>query len=249
LSRVISAEEVPAGVGAFNLANFEQAARDIIARAEARAAEIAGQAKSQAQAAFEEARKEGYQAGHAEGLEEGSAEGRAAGTEEALAACRQDTSTLAEALEGLVAEFGARREGLVKDAERDLLALAMGIAERVVRRELAAGRGAPAEAVFEAISLASARSKVVARLNPADLKAVEGAHAEISRRFADMKDFRLVADESIARGGCLVTTDAGSVDLEMETQLERIESVLVGERVAETDSGPSGDETPGEVAE
>ncbi len=230
MSRVLRAKEVPASAGAFNLANFEQQARDIIGGAEARSAEIAAEAKADAEVVLEKARKDGFEAGHAEGLEKGTDEGRTAGREEGLAACRQDTSTLAQSLEALVSEFGARREGLIKDAERDLLDLAMRIAERVVRRQLSAGRGAVEKAVAEAISLAADRSNVQVHVNPVDLSAAEGAHAEIIKRFSEMKDLKMVGDESIECGGCLVTTEAGSVDLEVGTQLERIESLLIGER-------------------
>ncbi|HCK42533.1 MAG TPA: hypothetical protein DHW22_12985, partial [Planctomycetaceae bacterium] len=32
----------------------------------------------------------------------------------------------------------------------------------------------------------------------------------------------IIADDSVSRGGCLVTTEFGSVDLQLETQLSRL---------------------------
>ncbi len=232
MSNVLRPEELPAGSVSFNLRDFEREAQEIVRRAGERAAEIEAGARREAEAAKETARRAGRQAGHAEGLKAGSEAGRAAGREQGLAACREDTATLAAALETAIAELSSRRAALVKEAERDLLALAVRIAERIVRRELSVDKAAAARAVLEAVGLAAGRSRATVRVNPADRAAVEEAHAELHRRFAEVEDVEVVADESVERGGCRVLTAAGEVDMEVATQLERIERLLVGESEA-----------------
>jgi flagellar assembly protein FliH len=233
LSRVIRASEVSGTPGLFNLADFEREAQQVVVEAQARAQQIVSDAQARAASIGEEARKQGFEAGRADGQKTGREEGRKAGREEGLVGCRQDTATLAGTLDKLVAEFGARRESLIKDAERDLLSLSIRIAERVARRELSADRGAAASAVTEAVALVSARSMVEVRVNPADVAALQDAHTDIVRRFADLDDFKLLADEAVERGGCVVNIAAGTVDLQVGTQLQRISDLLIGESAEE----------------
>jgi flagellar assembly protein FliH len=228
LSRVLRADQVPAGAGSFNLSSFEREAEAIMARARQRAEEIVAAAGEEAGRLREDARRSGMESGLAEGREKGLEEGRRGGREEGLAACREDTATLAESVGKMVAELSAGRAALIKEAEKDLLELSVKIAERVVRRELKLDRSAAARAAAEAIGLAAEPSRVTVRVNPRDLAAVKEAHADLARRFAEVEDISLVGDEQIERGGCRVITAAGEVDMDVSTQLERISRLLVG---------------------
>ncbi len=242
MSNILRPEELPAGSVAFNLADFEREAWDITRVAKERAAEIQADALLGAQTITEEAHKTGFGSGHIEGQRAGEEEGRKAGREEELSACREGTASVATALEGLVAELASRRATLVKEAERDLLDLAIRIAERIVRRELAVDRGAAGRAVLEAVSLVAERSRITVRVNPADRSAVEDVHAELHRRFAEIEDVQLVGDEAVERGGCRVVTGTGEVDMQVATQIERIRGLLIGDAEDE-DSPKQGPET------
>jgi flagellar assembly protein FliH len=241
LSRVIRADEVEGLRKAFNLVDFEREARDILARAQARADEMLAEARSRSEEIAGEARSRGLEEGRVAGHKSGEEAGRKAGREEGLAVCRQDTATLAATLETMVADFGSRRERLIKEAERDLLLLSVRIAERVLRRELRADASAAASAAAEAISLAADRSRVEVRINPADEAAVSEGHAELGKRFSDLQDISLVPDPGVERGGCLVSTASGEVDLQVETQLERIAALLVGDTSGEGLPRPEGE--------
>jgi flagellar assembly protein FliH len=225
---VLPAGEVPAGATVFNLSDFAREAEGILERARSQAGRILDAARASAADVAEAARAEGQNRGMARGLEEGRAQGLEEGRGEGLAACQQATATLAEALEKLLGDFGARRAALLKEAEHDLLQLSVRIAERVVRARLEVDRDAAVRAVAEAIGLASERSRVRVRLSPVDLQALKDARGELERRFAEMRDLELIADGEIASGGCRVSTAAGEVDMRVDTQLERIASLLVG---------------------
>jgi len=229
LSRLLRPEEVPAATAGFNLVDFEHQAEELLRRAKGRAAEMLDAARKQAESVIEEAREAGRQAGREEGLKTGSEEGRQAGHQEGVAAAREATATLAETLGGIVAELSARRAALVKEAERDLLGLAVGIASRIVRRELAVDGGAVARAVAEAAGLAAERTALTVRVNPADLDALRAAQPELTAKFAELEDAALVGDDAIERGGCRLVTADGEVDMQVATQIERIERLLVGE--------------------
>ncbi len=245
MSNILRPEELPAGSVTFSLADFEHEARDIVRLAKERAAEIEADALLNAEAITEEARKTGFGSGHIEGLRVGDEEGRKAGREAGLSACREATATLAAGLESMAAELASRRATLLKEAERDLLDLAIRIAERIVRREISADKQAAGRALLEAVSLVAERSRITVRVNPADRSAVEEVHAELHRRFAEIEDLQLVGDEAVERGGCRVVTATGEVDMEVATQIERIRRLLTGE----ADDQGSRAEEPGAGAE
>ena len=230
MSKLLFPGEAPARVGvAFNLADLERQGEALLERAKARAAEIIVAARQEAAGIAEEAKRAGFEGGKAEGLELGREEGRKAGIEQGLAEARNATAGLEKSLGALVAEVSSRRETLVRQAERDLLSLSAAVAARIVRRELKVDDGAVVRAVAEAAALAAERSRVVLRVNPADLEALSGVHVELSRRFSEMQEVKLVGDEAVERGGCRLLNDAGEVDMQVATQLGRLERLLVGE--------------------
>ena len=239
MSRLLRPAELPArGCVALNLVDLERRGQELIERARLRAAELLAAARRDAAAVAEDARRSGLEAGKAEGLALGRDEGRAAGSGQGLAEARAATATLEQTMAGLVAELAARRETLVKQAERDLLRLA--VAARIVRRELALDSRGAARATAEAISLAAEKSRVVVRVNGADLEALRAVHDEFTRRFADLQDFKMVGDQTVERGGCRLLTDAGEVDMQVATQLDRLEQLLLGEADIDAGTHPPG---------
>ena len=244
MSKLLQAFDAPARSGlAFNLADLERQGEALAERAKARAAEIIVAAREEAAGIAEHAKRAGFEGGKAEGLAQGREEGRQAGLAQGLAEARAATATIEKTLSALVVEISARRETLVKQAERDLLRLAVAVAARIVRRELRLDSQAVVRAAAEAVALAADRSRVAVRVNGADLEALRAAHDDLARRFADLQDFKTVGDETVERGGCRVLTEAGEVDMQVATQLDRLEQLLLGE--ADIDAGthpPAGGE-------
>ncbi len=236
MSKLLRADQVPAGSGTFNLADFEREAQEIVARAHERASGILEDANRRAAEIADGAREAGRAAGAAEGREAGLAEGREAGREAGLEAARQETATVAETLLAMLKELSSRRESLIKEAEHDLLELSVRIAERVVRRELTADRSAAVRAVAEAVAMTADRSRVRVLVNPADLAALKAAREDLARTVAGLGEIEIASDESVERGGCVVRTDGGEVDARVGTQLERIAKLLTG---GEADPAPA----------
>jgi flagellar assembly protein FliH len=67
---------------------------------------------------------------------------------------------------------------------------------------------------------------VTVRLNPADQQTLERQVQQLAAVFAPLATVTVVADESISPGGCRLSTEFGSVDQQLETQLERIKAEL-----------------------
>lgn len=217
------------GMRAFQLNDVLHEAKQTVASARQEAAELVEQARRQAGAIRQTAKKEGYEAGFAEGRKAGHEAGR----KEAFEASRKE---FAEQQASLIAMFGqvvdeinAKRADWWAAARQDLVELAIAIARRVVRCVGDRDREVVAAVLQEAVELAGKRSEITIRVNPADAKAARDfAEALISRQ-EGWKQVPVVESEEIAPGGCQVQWTGGSVDAELETQLDRITRELSGQ--------------------
>ena len=174
------------------------------ARAEADAM-LAG-AQAQLDAAMAAAREQGYRDGMAEGVAQ-------AGTAAAA---------FVEAARGL--QLAA--EQLREDAVREATALAVEVAARVLRGELAARPERVADMVRGAIRRAADRSALVARVSPQDLAACRAAIPGIMEEMGGISRLEVVDDPRVSPGSCLLETSAGDVDATIESQLARILEAL-----------------------
>src|ERR1019366_8240961 len=157
------------------------------------------------------ARQSGYQDGYRDGLV------ALEGFKQSFAA--QTTSQVGT----LVVAIGEQLDALQQDMAKCLAATATQLARRIVRSELTARPECVALVAEQAIDtlLQSARH-IIVRLHPDDHALVEAGAAEaIAARGA-----RLVADASIARGGCRVDSLIGGVDATIEERWRRAAAAL-----------------------
>jgi flagellar biosynthesis/type III secretory pathway protein FliH len=161
--------------------------------------------------------------------------------ERELAAARDEAERLrrkAEA-EGRERGLGAVTELLVgaravaararAGAEAELRALAVRIAEKILGRELALDPSAVVDVVAAALRHAGEPRELVVRCASEDLEALERGKPRLLERCRAAQAVRFVADDRVARGGCIVETELGVVDARLSTQLDAIERALRGE--------------------
>jgi flagellar biosynthesis/type III secretory pathway protein FliH len=116
---------------------------------------------------------------------------------------------------------------LIGQAEADMVALALGVAERLVRARLEVDAGLMASLVAGVLEQVRGKRQVVIWAHPADVPALEASRG---RLVAEVEGAALYieADERVGRGGCVVETEAGRVDARLEVQLDVMRRVLTG---------------------
>lgn len=165
--------------------------------ARAEAERLLAEARAEAERIVGEARAE------AERLEEAArAEGLARGQREAA--------------ETMLAAARARDETLAS-AEREVRTLALAAAARIVGEQITLEPERIDAIVRDAIARARRAKSVQVRVHPDDLPALARAGLE---------GVRLIGDAAVARGGCLVTTELGTVDARVEVKLEAMAKLL-----------------------
>jgi flagellar assembly protein FliH len=121
-------------------------------------------------------------------------------------------------------QFQQHREELVKEAEHQILELAVNIARKVVMQEIQAGRYEIDPIIQEALQRVPTRQEVVVRLNPSDLQKSQLASAPAPE--GDNPGVRFVADPSVPPAHCLLETPQGIVESAVELHLDDIASAL-----------------------
>jgi type III secretion system HrpE/YscL family protein len=114
-------------------------------------------------------------------------------------------------------------------AETELRALAVRIAEKILGRELKTDPAAVVDVAAAAMRHAGEPRELVVRCAPEDLAALERGKPRLLERSRAAQAVRFVADERVARGGCIIETELGVVDARLSTQLDAIEKALRGE--------------------
>ena len=170
------------------------------------------------------ARQAGYQDGYRDGLV-------------ALESFKQSYATqLTAQFTALSKNFGRELDALEAQVAEAVARTAVQLARQVVRGELKVDPALVARVASEAVEsvLLSARH-ITVHLHPQDLALVaEGAADAIEARGA-----RLMANAGIARGGCQVDSDAGSIDARIATRWAQAAGAL---GLSEPWDGPDAEE-------
>jgi flagellar assembly protein FliH len=153
--------------------------------------------------------KEAYQAG--------AREGEASGRKRALAELQPVMERLARSIE----EIGGLRARLRGEAEADVVQLAMAIARRVLRRELAVDPEALRGLTLAALEKLQAQEIRRVRVHPSHAALVSSVLREKTGG-----EIEVVADASRELGSVVFETTRGNLDASVESQLREIERGL-----------------------
>lgn len=149
----------------------------------------------------------------------GNRKGEAAGQEQAAARLEP----VAEQLARTIADLSATRRQLRRDAEQDVVRLALAIGKRIVHRELSIDPEVILGVVKAALEKLEGREVDRVRVNREDAEMVRKQFERLGERAR----VEVVADPRLGRGAVVFETARGSFDASVDTQLEEIQRGLV----------------------
>lgn len=215
-----------------------QAAR-LLNEAQEEAEQIRQQAQEEKKAILASARQEAEEL-RRQAQEKGEAEGRRQGEE----AVRRELADLFAAAQK-VSEAALRfQEEIIRSSQQELVHLALAIAHKLVGDALAEPGRLAVQALREALlRYRPASQTITVRVNVKDLALVESHRDEFLRLCQGTRQWRVVADEQVGEGGCLIETEQGIIDGRLESRLglvqNAVQEVMNGEPTADgsVDSG------------
>lgn len=184
----------------------EENAANIVHNAEARATQLIEKALKNAT----EIKKSAWDEGYREGWNEGAAAVEKAGQKQA------------EELKSLLSELDAFKNGLYNELEKDVLALSLDIAEKIVNTELEKDDSMYIAMVKKAISRLNIESRFVLRVNPREFKRFFKDGAEWLQAEMQCAPFVVTEDAMTEENGCVLESDDGMVNAGAGTQLKML---------------------------
>jgi flagellar assembly protein FliH len=154
----------------------------------------------------------------AEAYQRGLREGAAAGERNAMTQIEPWIARLAQTIEGLASAGRSLR----REAESDVVRLAVAIARRILNRELSVDPDALLGLVRAAVTQLDLRETHRVRVHPGDAGRVSAELAKLS----PAKPIEVIADASLDRGAALFETARGTFDASASTQLDEIDRGL-----------------------
>jgi len=176
-----------------------QKANTIISDAQKEAEKIVKEAYSQG---FEKGREEGYNAG------------------------KEEVNRLIGVMHKVVGELIKKRESILEETEQQLVDLVLLIVKKVVKVITENQKRVIYDNILAALNKLRIRSEVTIRVNPEDVYTVTKYKKDFMEAVEGMENIRILEDPNVDKGGCIVTSEFGSVDARISTQLAEIEDQI-----------------------
>ncbi|MDB5101503.1 MAG: fliH [Cyanobacteria bacterium RYN_339] len=174
-------------------------------------------------ARMSEEREQVLEAARREGFGVGLAEGRDAGQQMVVDEHAAALATLHNATELAAAE----RALWFEKQEKDLVKLAILIAQKILLMELATSRDSIVEMAQAAIKHVTDKTHVRVRIHPGDLPRLNAARQQLMLAVDNLTSLELVGDPEVGVGGCMIDTRTGMVDARLATQLAEVAAALL----------------------
>ena len=191
----------PSGVISKDVLDAQGKARGILEEAREEAKKIKADAReilNQVNEEMERSRQEGDQRGYQEGL--------------------------ARALDYLNQMYSLR-ERMFADIEPQVVKLSFSIAEKILGQQIKENDMAILAIVKQALDEAIG-SKILVRLNPVDYEKIKAQEKELLAKVEHGRSLSFKEDDSVKVGGCVVESEIGAIDAQLDTQLNAIKKAL-----------------------
>jgi len=198
----------------FHLTDISQQADHYLVEARQQANQILADANQQAEAIRQRAEQEGRR--------------RAFEVSEQMLQEKitKQMNTAIPALRRAIEELQKSQQSWISHWEKEAVHLATAIAERVIRRELSANTDITLDLISETLRMVTQNSMIKLNLNPKDFDTLHEQVEKLVGELCDMTNISIISNTEITPGSCRLDTELGSIDQQIESQLQRIEEEL-----------------------
>jgi len=128
--------------------------------------------------------------------------------------------------EKMIGQLSKELVTLRERSEKMIPALAIAIAEKIIRKQISVSNDIIIAQVRDAVRRVVGVEKVRVRVNPADEIILREHRSALLQEVDSVQDIIIESDEKIEQGGCILESDMGNVDARLTTQLSQIEEAF-----------------------
>lgn len=187
------------------------------------------QARREAAKTLEDARIQANtmrEAAWQEGFHEGRQAGQTAAALELQRAMDAQRNEGLARIQTLTDAIGAARQELWNSQEAEMVTFVLTIARQVIKTEVTQNPEVVTNILHNALRRVTDKDHVRIRVSLADAAHVRGMREDLMNLMDGVKNLEIVDDRRIGQGGCVVETNAGTIDAKIETQLDEVEHAL-----------------------
>ncbi len=174
------------------------------------------------EAAALEKLKEIQEGAYTEAYKLGLEEGR----KEAFQKVADDLAERMNTLDQLLLNIKGMKKEMLAFNESHLVKLAFEMASRLAKTELQGNNEAMIGILRDAVGLAQDEEDIRVRVATSQFDFLEELKKETGREFEFVKKIKFEPDASISEGGCIVETNYGEVDAQIEQRVNQLGTVL-----------------------
>jgi flagellar assembly protein FliH len=152
----------------------------------------------------------------------------AKGQEEGRKIVTKKIEPLFDTLRNAVAELSDMRASLVDIYQRQILEMVFLIVEKIIHRSIQISPDIILDTVRAASSHLMETDEIHLRLHPSDFEYIREIEAALSKKLSGKKNFHIVEDSTLERGGVVIETEFGEVDATIRSQIEHMKEAVFG---------------------
>lgn len=116
---------------------------------------------------------------------------------------------------------------ILKNAERDIVALALIVAEKIIGQDLERDQNTLLQICGTAIENMRNAKQMTLRVNPQNSAFLRQNARSLMELIGRQVDIAIKDDSEVEDGGCIVQTEFGTIDARLPTQLSMLKEVLL----------------------
>lgn len=178
--------------------------------AEKKAVALTREGEDQKAEIQKQAWEEGYQTGYAEGFE----------------AFKEENGQLTANILAVLKELQGLRLSIFQEYEQQIVRLSLLIAKKIVHNEVKTEKSFVLQMLKDAMSHFEGMGSVQIKLNPEEYEFIKAHQSELVAFLDDEQVIKVKADTRIPAATAFIDTDFASVDLDLNSQFEEIETKL-----------------------
>ncbi len=133
------------------------------------------------------------------------------------------------ALRSKIADFVSSKREVFEYIAPDILEISVDIAQKIIKKEVSQNPEIILDSILDVMkNISKDEPKITIRLNPLQVDLVRTELPEYISSMGIEAKITVVADDTVAEGGCILNTNNGIVDASLDTQLEIIKEALKG---------------------
>lgn len=156
-------------------------------------------------------------------LESARAKGEEDGWEEGFSRGEEEVNRLITRLNRILSSTIQKRNEVLEEAESEIVDIIIAIARKVVKTITESHKQIVVEQISEAIKKLKGRAEITIRINVEDLMMTTKHKKDFLQMVEGIENVRILEDNSVDKGGCIITTDFGSIDARISSQLSELE--------------------------